>query len=73
MLSNSELINGISAVYSVCSASSAEETYSEIYSNMVVPCVSFIEQREYDAAYNLYKTTVDMLKSRFLLLDSSQS
>ena len=53
-------------VTAIDASSSAEEVYSGIYNNLIIPCVRLIEQKEYDAAYDLYKTTVDKLKREFL-------
>ncbi len=40
--------------------------YEEIYSNVISPCVKFIEQKKYDSAYRRYKESVLELKTKFL-------
>ena len=44
---------------------SAKDLYLEIYENMIVPCVNYIEGKEYLAAYELYKKTTNNLNMRF--------
>lgn len=38
-----------------------------IYSELVWPCVKFIEQGEYDQAYLLYKNTTRALESKYIV------
>ena len=43
----------------------AKEVYQEIYDAYILPCIAFIKKMEYLACYNLYKSMVRDLKSRY--------
>lgn len=45
-----------------------DTVYNEIYNNVVVACVQFIEKGEYDLAYERYKNSILALQKRFLPL-----
>lgn len=45
-----------------------DAVYCDIYNNVVVACVQFIEKGQYDLAYERYKKSIMALQKRFLPL-----
>lgn len=52
-------------VNSIASASNKTSIYEDIYENTIIPSLIAIKQGHYDLAYDIYKTGVLNLKSKF--------
>lgn len=44
----------------------ANQIWSNIYQNMICPCIQHIEAYEFEKAYDLYKTFTLRLKEKYL-------
>lgn len=53
-------------VESIHKRGDANQIWSDIYQNMICPCIQHIEAYEFEKAYDLYKTVTLRLKENYL-------